>query len=1662
MGIALAGCGGGTGRDDPGMTDVPGFEVAADIRSEPGLPDRGPEESTQDPGPPDPGPTDLAEEAAPDHGDLPEAVDLAPGDLPEAADPDPGDMAEATDPAPPDLAGDEATDEGPLPTDDGVPEAAPDTHLDGTADPVGEPGSDTAEEVAGSDDSTGTDDVSTDRPDEATVDPGDDLPLDPSEPADDDVADPGTARDEAADEGVDLSNDSMEAADEAGVDDADACIEGEGCFGDFCRLGEDCRSGLCVDHQGGRACTRTCNNDCPDGWTCDDTPAQGRICLSRAPVLCRPCGTDDDCRDDAGRLGTCVAQGPQGSFCGAGCDDLNPCPAGYDCSDRGVSQGGRTCVLSSGTCDCSAWAIEASLGTPCSLANSFGTCAGRRVCAPGGLSACDARLPAPEVCDGVDNDCSGSTDEGTCDDGNRCTVDSCEAVGGCTNVPDPQRCDDGIACTVDSCDPADGSCSNPVVAETCLIDGACHADGEAHPQDSCRECAPDAARTDWTPSPGTKTCDDTLFCTIDDRCDGAGSCQGTTRGCDDGLACTADRCGETERACLNERIAGTCLIDGTCVDNHVVEPGNACRWCDDTALADAWSPVPDNALCDDGVACTVNDQCTAGTCSGSAVTCSSKARECVDASTSREFAPGACNPLSGQCEWASTDTTCPFGCDGTAGTCLPDPCVGIVCDSPPDPVCFLPTGTCSSGLCSYLPLPGTGCDDMDPCTTGDTCDGAGRCGGNPMACDTPTDAQCQATPGSCSGGSCAYTSQVAGTPCSDGDACTVSDACNDAGACTAGTPIVCTPPGPACRGDERVVTTSACDPATGACLPTEVTTLCPFGCDTALGACRPDPCQGVVCNSPPGSACFMPTGTCSGGACTYTPMSVGATCDDGDACTVDDACTGTQACLGTPRICAPGGPACSVEGDSVLPTTGTCQQETGACLFQTVTTPCPLGCDPSTGLCNRVRIAEFRTRGPLGGNDEYFELFNIGSAAIDISGWKLNGSNTSGLTSTRATVPSGTVIQARGFYLFVLPGTPGAGYSGAVAGDVTYSTGISDNGGCALLDAAGNVVDQVGMSLTSAYKEGTVLTPLAQNLDQSFRRRTVFCGPDQDTDDNGADFVYVAPGTPHSSASCGPECSSVRCTARPAACTDANTLTTWLATCNPSELCENTPQPATCLAGCDDATAACRDSSCAGITCDTPPDPRCYAPLGTCSEGACTYLPKTPGTACEDNDACTVGDACLAGTCFAGPAADCDDLDACTADRCEPARGCVHDPAACCGDGTQDPLEECDDWNREDGDGCSADCHVECPTGTVLEAGYCWVQAQAGETQVQACTRIGRTPTPPEVTLTWDAAALARVAAAWGYASAGDDGEAAPAMWCNQATATCETHAFGTRFFNYGWRAMEPGQAPVYTCAVSTGPALPLPQLDVHFIDVGQGDAILLDSGDLEIVIDGGPESPAAANYLASRVNGPIELMVVTHPHTDHYGGLIQVMASYQVDEIWINGETGDGPLWPVYQNALNAEVAAGARLRIVDRTQTGSAGDFGFQIQSPPLVHTGDTNGDSIGLHLVHGAVSYEFTGDMITSTESGILAAGFDVRSRILKIAHHGSRTSSSAAFLDAVLPQVAIYQAQLNNPYGHPHAEPIQRLTERGATIYGTSVNGTIVVHTDGTTYQVLPER
>lgn len=245
--------------------------------------------------------------------------------------------------------------------------------------------------------------------------------------------------------------------------------------------------------------------------------------------------------------------------------------------------------------------------------------------------------------------------------------------------------------------------------------------------------------------------------------------------------------------------------------------------------------------------------------------------------------------------------------------------------------------------------------------------------------------------------------------------------------------------------------------------------------------------------------------------------------------------------------------------------------------------------------------------------------------------------------------------------------------------------------------------------------------------------------------------------------------------------------------------------------------------------------------------------------------------------------------------------------------------------------------------------------------------------------------------------------------------------------------------------------------LEVHFIDIGQGDATLIVYDDFHILIDGGNNGTEEKllDYLDKQQVDDIEILVATHPDADHIGGLAEVIDHYDVHLIIDSGESHSSQTYKNYYEAVQRQQARGA-IYLEDA-------DFIFPLSEQitfEIIETGDDNGDrnnnSVVAKLSYSEIDFLFTGDMESKTEQKILDR--QLEAEILKAGHHGSKTSSSNDFLDVVKPETVIISAGLNNSYGHPHRPLIDRLKHYTDDIYVTYEKGHIVVTTDGTDYSL----
>lgn len=262
--------------------------------------------------------------------------------------------------------------------------------------------------------------------------------------------------------------------------------------------------------------------------------------------------------------------------------------------------------------------------------------------------------------------------------------------------------------------------------------------------------------------------------------------------------------------------------------------------------------------------------------------------------------------------------------------------------------------------------------------------------------------------------------------------------------------------------------------------------------------------------------------------------------------------------------------------------------------------------------------------------------------------------------------------------------------------------------------------------------------------------------------------------------------------------------------------------------------------------------------------------------------------------------------------------------------------------------------------------------------------------------------------------------------------------------------------SPVATPTTAVLTTTDLGILDVYVLDIGQGDSILLMGPDFTILIDTGRrERNDVVPYLVEIGVRSLDLLVGTHPDADHIGQFPQVLARFPVREVWMSGNE---TTTLTFERALDAIVTSGAAYREPRAGEVYEIGSARLEVLSPAEL-TGDTNDDSVVFRLLFGDVTFMFTGDAELHAEHEMVAAGYDLKSDILKLGHHGSSTSSSMEFLEAVDPEIAIWSAGRDNTYGHPHQITLDHLAELGVTVYGTAVDGTVVVETNGAHFAVV---
>jgi len=651
--------------------------------------------------------------------------------------------------------------------------------------------------------------------------------------------------------------------------------------------------------------------------------------------------------------------------------------------------------------------------------------------------------------------------------------------------------DAGPLCSDESCAHLDAICSR----------GVCTADG----------CVGE---------PTVGACDDGNPCTDHDACS-EHVCGGTAVACDDGVACTTDRCDPAAGGCVADAVGCDCEADADCADatlcdgverciNQVCVEGTAvaCSPSSDPCLVAACAtttglcglvPAPGTLSCNDGKACTQNDRCGAGLCSGAAIVCEDNLDCSIDGCSE---AAGGCFYDKSQCDCLQ-DSDCADGtlCNGEE-TCLLGECLpgdDVVCVETPDP-CTTRTCQAATGTCVLEGQSGATCDDAKVCTTGDVCQN-GLCKGQSVTCAQP--AWCKSyqcfEPSGCG-------VAVDNCPCEIDAECSDTDKCNGTQKCL---DFDCVEQNPVtCQVHPNACMENVCKPATGICLAQSKANNA--GCDDGSGCTLNDKCTSGACGGTP-KAC-TPSPACATATCDPANGTCGSDtgscpCDDDGDCSDGNICDGVERCVnfacveGTPVTCSDGN-ACNGAETCVL-ATGACQAGTAINCSNGNTCDGVETCVPATGACQAGTPLACSDNNPCNGtetcsnnacqagtpvsctdpntNDCLIPICNSATGQCTSSSAKGGGTSCSdgnACTLTDTCGSGGTAGQCIGSNTKVCDQNPdckAAGTCNTLSGVCDYSANDVDRTWCDIAPGVDAVADELGTCKTGACQRLPIL-----------------------------------------------------------------------------------------------------------------------------------------------------------------------------------------------------------------------------------------------------------------------------------------------------------------------------------------------------------------------------------------------------------------------------------------------------------------------------------------------------------------------------------------------------------------------------------------------------------
>lgn len=240
--------------------------------------------------------------------------------------------------------------------------------------------------------------------------------------------------------------------------------------------------------------------------------------------------------------------------------------------------------------------------------------------------------------------------------------------------------------------------------------------------------------------------------------------------------------------------------------------------------------------------------------------------------------------------------------------------------------------------------------------------------------------------------------------------------------------------------------------------------------------------------------------------------------------------------------------------------------------------------------------------------------------------------------------------------------------------------------------------------------------------------------------------------------------------------------------------------------------------------------------------------------------------------------------------------------------------------------------------------------------------------------------------------------------------------------------------------------------IQVHYIDVGQADSILIIQNEHSMLIDAGnnEDSELVTNYIRKQGISKLDYVVGTHPHEDHIGGLDEVIKEFGIDTIYMPKKTATTK---TYKDVITAIKNKNMKITLPKIGTVFKLGDSECTILAPNNKEYEEVNNYSIVIKLVYKDTSFLFTGDAEGESEKEMLSIGCNIKADVLKVGHHGSSSSTTKKFLNEVSPKYAIISCGKENKYGHPHKETIQELNNKNIQVYRTDETGTIIVTSNG---------